>query len=98
MLASILALISSYGYKAIFILITLENIFPPIPCEIILTFGNKILDEKMVEQKNFLNVQDYSKKLINLVESTNEKSLIFSKQNDVGVEPLKYESIFIEKF
>ena len=39
MLASILALISSYGYKAIFILITLENIFPPIPCEIILTFG-----------------------------------------------------------
>mgnify|MGYP000088443909 CR=1 FL=1 len=39
MLASILALINSYGYKAIFILITLENIFPPIPCEIILTFG-----------------------------------------------------------
>ena len=34
-----LALINSYGYKAIFILITLENIFPPIPCEIILTFG-----------------------------------------------------------
>lgn len=39
MLTSILALINTYGYKAIFILITIENIFPPIPCEIILTFG-----------------------------------------------------------
>lgn len=39
MLTSILALINSYGYKAIFILITFENIFPPIPCEVILTFG-----------------------------------------------------------
>lgn len=39
MLVNILALINSYGYKAIFILITIENIFPPIPCEVILTFG-----------------------------------------------------------
>lgn len=39
MLTNILALINLYGYKAIFILITIENIFPPIPCEIILTFG-----------------------------------------------------------
>lgn len=39
MLTNILALINLYGYRAIFILITLENIFPPIPCEIILTFG-----------------------------------------------------------
>ena len=39
MLTSILALINLYGYKAIFILITIENIFPPIPCEVILTFG-----------------------------------------------------------
>ncbi len=39
MLANILALINSFGYKAIFILIMFENIFPPIPCEIILTFG-----------------------------------------------------------
>jgi alkaline phosphatase len=38
-LTSILALINLYGYKAIFILITIENIFPPIPCEVILTFG-----------------------------------------------------------
>lgn len=39
MLANILALINSFGYKAIFILIMVENIFPPIPCEVILTFG-----------------------------------------------------------
>lgn len=39
MLANILALISIYGYKSIFVLIMIENIFPPIPCEIILTFG-----------------------------------------------------------
>lgn len=35
----IISLISNYGYLAIFILITLENIFPPIPSEVILTFS-----------------------------------------------------------
>jgi len=39
MLINILALINNYSYKAIFILIMIENIFPPIPCEVILTFG-----------------------------------------------------------
>lgn len=39
MITSLLEYINSFGYKAIFILITIENIFPPIPCEIILTFG-----------------------------------------------------------
>lgn len=31
--------LGSFGYLGIFLLITLENIFPPIPSEIILTFG-----------------------------------------------------------
>ncbi len=31
--------LGNYGYLGIFLLITLENIFPPIPSEIILTFG-----------------------------------------------------------
>ncbi|WP_423798703.1 DedA family protein [Neobacillus sp. SAB-20_R2A] len=31
--------IESYGYIGVFLLIALENIFPPIPSEIILTFG-----------------------------------------------------------
>lgn len=35
----IISLISNYGYLAIFILITVENIFPPIPSEVILTFS-----------------------------------------------------------
>lgn len=39
MITSLLEYINSFGYKAIFILIVIENIFPPIPCEIILTFG-----------------------------------------------------------
>lgn len=39
MLTSFLEYINLYGYKAILILITLENIFPPIPCELILTFS-----------------------------------------------------------
>lgn len=39
MITSLLEYINSFGYKAIFILIAIENIFPPIPCEIILTFG-----------------------------------------------------------
>ncbi|MGF6949069.1 membrane protein DedA with SNARE-associated domain [Neobacillus sp. B4I6] len=32
-------LIEQYGYGAIFLLIALENVFPPIPSEVILTFG-----------------------------------------------------------
>lgn len=39
MLTAIITYLNTYGYRAIFLLITLENIFPPIPCEIILTFG-----------------------------------------------------------
>lgn len=39
MLTNLLACINSFGYKAIFVLIAIENIFPPIPCEVILTFG-----------------------------------------------------------
>lgn len=35
----IIELISKYGYAGIFGLITLENIFPPIPSEVILTAG-----------------------------------------------------------
>lgn len=31
--------IEQFGYLSIFLLITLENVFPPIPSEIILTFG-----------------------------------------------------------
>ena len=29
----------SYGYFAVFLMITVENVFPPIPSELILTFG-----------------------------------------------------------
>ncbi|MBE3102755.1 MAG: DedA family protein, partial [Bacilli bacterium] len=32
-------IMSQYGYVGIFLLIMLENIFPPIPSEVILTFG-----------------------------------------------------------
>lgn len=35
----ILALMEQYGYPGIFLLIAVENIFPPIPSEVILTFG-----------------------------------------------------------
>ena len=35
----ILDIINQFGYIGIFLLITLENIFPPIPSEVILTFG-----------------------------------------------------------
>lgn len=35
----IMELINSYGYFAIAALIAIENIFPPIPSEVILTFG-----------------------------------------------------------
>lgn len=31
--------LGNYGYLGIFLLITLENVFPPIPSEVILTFG-----------------------------------------------------------
>ena len=39
MLTNILSFLSNFGYIAIFFLITIENIFPPIPAEIILTFS-----------------------------------------------------------
>jgi len=35
----IIQIMNHYGYIAIFLLIAVENIFPPIPSEIILTFG-----------------------------------------------------------
>ncbi len=39
MQAWILAVMGKYGYFGIFLLILLENVFPPIPSEVILTFG-----------------------------------------------------------
>lgn len=35
----IIDFITNYGYVAIFLLIFIENIFPPIPSEVVLTFG-----------------------------------------------------------
>ena|SRR5690554_1324171 len=35
----ILNIINQYGYIGVFLLIAIENIFPPIPSEVILTFG-----------------------------------------------------------
>lgn len=37
--AWIIDLIEQYGYWGVFLLIAIENIFPPIPSEVILTFG-----------------------------------------------------------
>lgn len=39
MQAFITTMVNSYGYLGILILILVENIFPPIPSEVILTFG-----------------------------------------------------------
>jgi GLPGLI family protein len=63
-----------------------------------IVISSNIINEKLEEQKEFLNNQEFSKKLLELVEKTNEKSLIFSKQNDVDIKPIKYESVFLEKF
>ena len=60
--------------------------------------SNNIINEKLEVQKEFLNIEQFSKKLTELIEKTNEKSLIFSKQNDVTIEPIKYETVFLEKF
>lgn len=35
----IIEIISSYGYLGVFLLIAIENLFPPIPSEVILAFG-----------------------------------------------------------
>jgi membrane protein DedA with SNARE-associated domain len=35
----ITSIMEQFGYIGIFLLITLENLFPPIPSEVILTFG-----------------------------------------------------------
>lgn len=35
----IIGILNQFGYLGIFLLITVENIFPPIPSEVILTFG-----------------------------------------------------------
>ena len=60
--------------------------------------SNNIFDEDLKVQKNFLNIEEFTKKLQELIETTNEKNLIFSKQNNIVIEPVKYESVFIEKF
>lgn len=36
---TVVAFMSHYGYLAVFLLIAAENLFPPIPSEVILTFG-----------------------------------------------------------
>lgn len=41
----ILNIINKFGYFGIFMLIMIENLFPPIPSEIILTFSGFIADE-----------------------------------------------------
>ena len=38
----ILSVMENYGYLGIFFLIAIENVFPPIPSEVILTFGGFI--------------------------------------------------------
>ncbi|MGI6127432.1 MAG: DedA family protein, partial [Planifilum sp.] len=35
----IVEVMEQYGYIGIFLMIALENVFPPIPSEVILTFG-----------------------------------------------------------
>lgn len=60
--------------------------------------SNNLLNEKLEFQKDFLSLEEYSNKLKELIINTNEKSLIFSKQNNVDIDPSKHESIFIEKF
>ena len=42
-------LISNYGYLAIFALIAIENIFPPIPSEIILTLGGFLVIQSSLQ-------------------------------------------------
>lgn len=44
---------SNYGYLAIFLLVALENIFPPIPSEIILTFAGFLIT---ATDMNFIGV------------------------------------------
>ncbi len=39
---TIIQLISTYGYFAVFFLIFIENVFPPIPSEVILLFGGSL--------------------------------------------------------
>ena len=36
---AIIAIMNQYGYFGVFFLIAIENIFPPIPSEVILLFG-----------------------------------------------------------
>lgn len=40
----VLELLSSYGYAGMFALILIENLFPPIPSEVILTFGGFMIN------------------------------------------------------
>ena len=35
----IVNIMNSYGYLGVFLLIMIENVFPPIPSEVILLFG-----------------------------------------------------------
>lgn len=45
----IINIMEQYGYIGIFFLITIENIFPPIPSEIILTFGGFMTTQSNLE-------------------------------------------------
>lgn len=45
----IIEIMGNYGYVGIFLLILLENVFPPIPSEVILTFGGFMTTQTNME-------------------------------------------------
>ena len=49
MLDNVLSLLNQFGYLGVFLAIMAENIFPPIPSEIILTFGGFMTTKPEIE-------------------------------------------------
>lgn len=49
-------IMSQYGYIGIFLLIMLENIFPPIPSEVILTFGGYMTTQSSMTEMGVILV------------------------------------------
>ena len=54
MQTAIISIMNKYGYFGVFFLIAVENIFPPIPSEVILLFGGFMTTYSKINRKRLL--------------------------------------------
>lgn len=63
-----------------------------------IVIATDLKDENLNIQTQYLDINGYSAKLLEIFEKTYEKNLIFGVQNGVEVQTVNYNKLFFEKF